>query len=245
MKINKVHLLFEQSGTFKRAFLASGIPAFDYDILNDFGETDFIIDLFAEIEKAFNDEKSVFDTFTPDDLIFAFFPCVRFENQTMLFFRGQANQLQNQPLDKKMLYDIKLMDELAELYKLVNKMFIVAIRRDLRLILENPYSKEHFLTRYWCLLPAIIDKDRRENGDFFAKPTQFFFLNCVPEQNVLFEPLPYNAITAQLFDQKDHWASLKREDYEKTGATNRQTGRSMISPDYADRFIRQYIIDGG
>ena len=87
MKINKVHLLFEQSGTFKRAFLALGIPAFDYDILDDFGETDYKIDLFAEIESAFDDKPSVFDSFSSDDLIFAFFPCVRFENQIMLFFR--------------------------------------------------------------------------------------------------------------------------------------------------------------
>ena len=110
--------------------------------------------------------------------------------------------------------------------------------------MENPYSKEHFLTRYWCLLPAIIDKDRRDNGDYFAKPTQYWFLNCVPEQNVLFEPLPDNAITALLKDQKDNWASFKGVDYQETGAADRKTGRSMIAPDYANRFIRQYIIDG-
>lgn len=175
MKINRANLLFEQSGTFKRAFMALGIPAFDYDIQNNFGETDFKIDLFAEIEKAFDDKKSIFDTFTPEHLIFAFFPCVRFENQIMLFFRGQANQQQNYTIEEKMLYDLRLIDELSHFYKLVNKMFIVCSRRGLRLIMENPYSKEHFLTRYWCLLPAIIDKDRRDNGDYFAKPTQYFF----------------------------------------------------------------------
>ena len=103
MKIKKAHLLFEQSGTFKREFLALGIPAFDYDIQNDFGETDFKIDLFAEIEKAFDGKESIFDTFTPDDLIFAFFPCVRFENQIMLFFRGQANQQKDYTIEQKML----------------------------------------------------------------------------------------------------------------------------------------------
>lgn len=45
----KVHCLFEQSGTFKNEFKKLGIPAEDYDILNDFGETDHIIDLFKEI----------------------------------------------------------------------------------------------------------------------------------------------------------------------------------------------------
>ena len=44
------HCLFEQSGTFKREFKKLGINALDYDILNDFGETDCQIDLFSEIE---------------------------------------------------------------------------------------------------------------------------------------------------------------------------------------------------
>lgn len=48
--IMKVYCLFEQSGTFKNEFKKLGIEAEDYDILNDFGETDHIIDLFAEIE---------------------------------------------------------------------------------------------------------------------------------------------------------------------------------------------------
>ena len=48
-KPNKVHCLFEQSGTFKNQFKSLGIEAEDYDILNDFGETDHIVDLFAHI----------------------------------------------------------------------------------------------------------------------------------------------------------------------------------------------------
>ena len=43
----KAHCLFEQSGTFKNAFKSFGIDAEDYDILNDFGETDHVIDLFV------------------------------------------------------------------------------------------------------------------------------------------------------------------------------------------------------
>lgn len=48
----KVHCLFEQSGTFKNEFKKLGIDAYDYDIQNHFGQTDFVIDLFGEIEKA-------------------------------------------------------------------------------------------------------------------------------------------------------------------------------------------------
>ena len=47
------HLLFEQSGTFKKEFKSLGYVAYDYDILNDFGETDYQIDLFNEIEECY------------------------------------------------------------------------------------------------------------------------------------------------------------------------------------------------
>lgn len=55
MKITgKVHCLFEQSGTFKNEFIKLGIPAEDYDIQNNFGQTDHVIDLFDEINRAYN-----------------------------------------------------------------------------------------------------------------------------------------------------------------------------------------------
>ena len=238
MKINKAHLLFEQSGTFKREFLALGIPAEDYDILDDFGETDHKIDLFAEIEKAFDGKESIFDTFTPDDLIFAFFPCVRFEDQITLHFRGQMATQKNYTDEQKMLYDIKLMNELSYLYILVNKLFIVCIRGGYRLIFENPRGTMHFLTRYWCVQPSVIDLDRRLNGDYFKKPTQYWFCNCKPEQNVLFEALPVNELSIS-----SAVINANKEIYSKVGAKDRKTMRSMIHSDYANRFIRQYILD--
>lgn len=48
-----VHCFFEQSGTFKNEFKKLGFRAFDYDIQNNFSETDYVIDIFEEIQKAF------------------------------------------------------------------------------------------------------------------------------------------------------------------------------------------------
>ena len=45
--------MFEQSGTFKKELKKLGYEAIDYDILNDFGETDCQIDLFNQIEQAY------------------------------------------------------------------------------------------------------------------------------------------------------------------------------------------------
>ena len=47
------HCLFEQSGTFKNEFKKLGVDAYDYDIQDEFGQTDYVIDLFSEIEKAY------------------------------------------------------------------------------------------------------------------------------------------------------------------------------------------------
>ena len=57
----KVHCFFEQSGTFKNEFIKLGIPAEDYDIQNNHGETDYQIDLFKEIEDAYDGKPSLFD----------------------------------------------------------------------------------------------------------------------------------------------------------------------------------------
>lgn len=57
----KVHCFFEQSGTFKNEFIKLGIPAEDYDIQNNFGETDHVTDLFKAIEDAYDGKPSLFD----------------------------------------------------------------------------------------------------------------------------------------------------------------------------------------
>lgn len=59
--VKRWHLLFEQSGTFKKQFQKLGLEAIDYDILNDYGQTDVQIDIFSEIEKAFSGESSIFE----------------------------------------------------------------------------------------------------------------------------------------------------------------------------------------
>lgn len=234
----KVHCLFEQSGTFKNEFKKLGYEAYDYDILNDYGQTDFQIDLFKEIRGGYEGKPSIFDGITEDDLILSFFPCVRFENQIMLAFRGQSHGMEKWDAKQKMLNDMRLMEELKHNYDLVNKLFIMCIDRKLRLVMENPYSEEHFLRRYWCYPPAIIDKDRRKNGDFIKKPTQYWFLNIEPKNNLVFEPMEYVD-----FYLKDAIKTMDKTNRDKMGAKTIKQARSMIHPQYASRFIRQYLID--
>ena len=229
MKINKVHCLFEQSGTFKNEFKALGIEAYDYDILDDFGQTDFIVDLFEHIRGGYEGKPSLFDNIGKDDLIMAFFPCTRFESKIPLAFRGEAYQMKTWSTSQKLRYAMKLHDELHELYELLSMMVCVCLERDLRLIIENPYTQPHYLTTYWCIKPSLIDKDRSLNGDYYKKPTQYWFINCEPEKNFIFEPI-LNVDTYRVDGGK------RRDD------CDRKVQRSLMHPQYANRFIRQKLL---
>lgn len=231
MKINKVFCLFEQSGTFKKAFEDMGIHAEDYDIQNEFNQTDHIIDLFSEIDKAYDGEPSVFDDVQACDLVLAFFPCTRFECQSKMFLDGTHISEQKWSDIQKLEYAMKTHEELHKLYMLLCKLFVISNRGGWRMIVENPQTPPHYLTGYFPIKPALIDKDRTENGDYYKKPTQYWFINCEPEQNMFFEALEdreiYTIDNAHRFVSED--------------SITRQTKRSLMHPQYARRFIRSFI----
>ena len=161
-----VHCLFEQSGTFKNAFRKYGVEAYDYDIQNEFGQTDYQVDLFKEIEGGYLNKPSLFDKIKEDDKIIAFFPCTRFEAKIPLNFRGQAYQQKNWSDIQKLKYSIKLHKELDYLYEKISQLCVVCLRKNIQIVIENPYTQPHYLTTYWCLKPTLIDKDRTKDGDF-------------------------------------------------------------------------------
>lgn len=228
---NKIfHCFFEQSGTFKNEFKKLGYEAYDYDILNDFNETDYIIDLFKEIKKAYDNKKSLFDSISKNDMILAFFPCIRFEDQIQMCFRGTAFQCKNMNDKEKLEYGLKLHAELSGLYELITKLAIVCIKKQIPLIIENPYSTTHYLVKYWAIPYAILDNDRTENGDYYKKPTQYWFINCEPKNNFIFEPLEYVKKRVIQYQKNEN-------------GLDRTILRSIIHPQYANRFIRQYILD--
>lgn len=173
---------------------------------------------------------SIFDKINDDDIVLAFFPCTRFESRIPLWFRGEAQQQKNWTEMQKLEYAMDLHQELHEFYLLISKLVIIAKRRGLKMIIENPYMQPHYLTTYWCVKPTIIDRDRTQNGDYYRKPTQYWFINVKPKQNLILEPIDYVETQAISRVKKKDGISVK-------------TQRSMIHPQYVSRFIRQYVID--
>lgn len=232
MKIDgKVHCFFEQSGTFKNEFIKLGIPAEDYDIQNHFGQTDHVIDLFAEIEKAYDGDASIFDNITKDDLIIAFFPCIYFTGFTNpLYFTAKAFNFRNLSFKEKIDAILKRADDRNTFYKLLYKFVAVVQMMGLRMIFENPWNtaSEHYLHNNFIKEPTIVDYDRSMRGDFFEKPTGFWFFGCEPTYGKSYQK------------DKEVLKITKCKSSKKAGICSEE--RSMISPDYARNFICDFII---
>lgn len=185
----KIHCFFEQTGTFKNEFKKIGYEAFDYDIQNNFNNTDFIIDLFNEIEKAYNNKLSIFDEMNKNDLIIAFFPCIYFTSSSNpLFFSGNASQFKK--LNKIEIINI-IIDrnkKRSYFYEILLKFVSVVYEKNLRMIFENPWdNSQHFLKNNFIKEPDIWDKNRLLRGDYFSKPIGFWFFNCEPTHNENFQ----------------------------------------------------------
>lgn len=236
MEFKTVSCFFEQSGTFKNEFKNLGFNAFDFDIQDDFKQTDNVVDLFKQIHYAYIGQNSLFDLFDSDDLIIAFFPCIRFESQINLWFRGDNYSQRNWSDFKKIEYCNFLEESRYDYYRILNEFVWVCLARNIKLIIENPYSNEHYLYRYWCFKPALIDYDRRKRGDYFKKPTQYFFFNCSPSNNIIFEQIPDNTIYCKDAINRISKIHVHNLDCDRTAA------RSLISPFYANRFIREFIL---
>ena len=235
----KVHCFFEQSGTFKNEFIKLGILAEDYDIQNNFGQTDHIIDLFSEIERAYDNltrqdktrqDKTVFDSVDPcQDLVIAFFPCIYFETMQMVDFSLQRNGTLNKPINQRITYALDRLQKRTRLHSLLYKLTAIADILKIKLIIENPATVPNYLISGQNFLPpTIIDKNRMERGDYFVKPTAYWFFN--------FEP------THGFTHQNDKEQKIIKHCKRSKGDGLCSEERSMISPDYARNWICDFIL---
>ena len=227
----KVHCFFEQSGTFKQEFIKLGIPAEDYDIQNNFGQTDHTDDLFQAIEDAYDGKPSLFDRITPDDLIMAFFPCIEFSCVAQFWYSLDQKNIRTWKNNKRKFdYMLEKNNKRAYMFGLLYKMCGVAIMRGLRLVFENPWAMNTYLKQNVFLKePSVIDTDRTRRGDFYTKPTAYWFFNCEPTFGTSYQK-PKEVRKNIIHCKPSGKAGLCSEE------------RSMISPDYARNFICDFIL---
>ena len=224
----KVHCFFEQSGTFKNEFKKLGYQSFDYDIQNNFNQTDFVVDIFAEIEKAWGGGSSMFDTISSEDLIVAFFPCIYFSATSQMNLYISA--VNNRHLQGRKLFEtiIKRIENREYFFLLLVKFCAVCVEKNIRMVFENPYSEQTYLKANFIKVPDVIDMNRMERGDYFKKPTAYWFWNCIPT----------NGFTRQ--NDKEQKTILKTKSSKQAGLCSED--RSLISSDYARNWICDFII---
>ena len=224
----KVYCFFEQSGTFKNEFKKLGIDAMDYDIQNNFGETDFVMDLFSEIDKAYRGGQSIFDEIKSDDLIVAFYPCIYFCAMSQMMFYLTNVNYRCLTVREKIEKILERSDNRKEYFDRLVKFVAVCLDKNIRMVFENPWSEQTFLKGNFLKAPDVVDMNRMERGDYFKKPTAYWFWNCEPTSGFSYQK------------DKEQKIIIKSKMASRAGLCSEE--RSMMSLDYARNFICDFIL---
>lgn len=158
----------------------------------------------------------------------AFFPCIYFCDVNEPLFRLDDLNYRKLSLQEKYEKILERAKNREFFFEMCIKMFCVCDTRGLKLIMENPYSQSHYLVKNFVYKSDLIDKNRRDRGDYFKKPTQYWFLNCRPTFGCSFtQPKKLKTVCGI---QGSKTSGICGEE------------RSMISPDYARNFIHDFIL---
>ena len=114
-------------------------------------------------------------------------------------------------------------------HSLLYKLTYLSYRLGFKLVIENPYTKPNYLIDTQNFpKPTIIDNNRMERGDYFRKPTAYWFFNFKPTHGFSYQ------------NDKEQKIIGKCKSGIRAGICSEE--RSMISPDYARNFICDFIL---
>lgn len=170
----------------------------------------------------------MFDSIIPDDLIIAFFPCIYFCEASQSYFMLTNNNYRKLTDLQKIEKILERSEKRTRYFDLLIKLVGVCFKRTLRIVIENPWTQPHFLSAAFLKSPSIIDKNRSLRGDYYRKPTAYWFFNCEP--------------THGFSEQRDKevrnvW-DTKGSD--TAGICGKE--RSLMSTDYARNWICDFIL---
>ena len=171
---------------------------------------------------------SIFDSITSEDLVFSFFPCIYFCAMSQVDMYFSAKNYRKMTQKKKTDIILERSRNREKFYKLAVKMISVCIMRNIRIVMENPWSEQTYLKNNFVAKPNIVDNNRRLRGDYFKKPTAYWYFNCEPTTGSSFQKP--KEIKSVAWCKKSPKAGMCSEE------------RSMISPDYARNFICDFIL---
>ena len=172
--------------------------------------------------------QSIFDSISCDDLILAFFPCIYFSCMSQMLISYTHKNYTNLSDAERFEAILERASNRELFFARAVKMFAVAKVRGLRLIMENPWSEQTFLKQNFPFNPTMVDSNRLLRGDYYVKPTAFWYVNCTPTYGMTLQPRKKGKNICQINSNG------------MPGICNEE--RSMISPDYARNFICDFIL---
>lgn len=116
----------------------------------------------------------------------------------------------------------------TEFYERLIKFVYVCLAKGIRMIFENPWSEQTFLKANFLKVPDVVDMNRMERGDYYIKPTAYWFWNCEPTHGCSWQ------------NDKEKKIIMNSKGASCAGLCSEE--RSMISPDYARNFICDFIL---
>ena len=150
-------------------------------------------------------------------------------------------------MDIHRIYELlkKESDERYMFYQLALKLHAVVEFKGLRLVMENPWHETNYTNYFWFKKVTFVDNDRTLRGDYFKKPTGYWFTNCEPTNGQSYQPTPKDKIkhigmTRAFRHKKKGIVYETAKGSSVSGLCSEE--RSMISPDYARNFICDFII---
>ena len=172
---------------------------------------------------------SIFDKMTKDDLIMAFFPCIYFESVQQMYYSLDTLNNRHKPITERIIDAIERIDKRTYFHLILYKMVFICYKKNLRMVIENPAGPNGFITTGQNFIaPTFIDKNRLLRGDYFKKPTAYWFINCEMTHGMTIQKDKKQRIVDRAKPAKE--AGLCSEE------------RSMLSPDYARNFICDFIL---
>ena len=147
----------------------------------------------------------------------------------MTYYQLTFRNNKHKPKTEQIKDAIERLEKRTLFHTLLYKLMFIAEHDNLKLVIENPAAKPSYLIGTQNFPnPTFIDKNRMERGDYFVKPTAYWFIN--------FEPT--RGFTRQNDKEQKIITNCKKGI--KAGICSEE--RSLISPDYARNFICDFII---
>ena len=146
-----------------------------------------------------------------------------------MYFSCDTLNNQHKPMYERMQDAIERIAMREKFYTILYKLCYIATRLGIKLIIENPATIPSYLLYLQNFFkPTLIDGNRQIRGDYFKKPTAYWFFGFLP------------TVGCTRYNNPRRLTIIDSKSAPKAGLCSEE--RSLIAPEYAHNFICDFIL---